>query len=163
MESYEKIRKMGEISEQLKKHGLVQDSTEALKKAEDLMAKEGTEFYVNQEKMKDIEKKANLCCDESDKAIKQISQKFSDRFADLDSQIGLIRDKVNEVIAKLNELESKINVQQKQEVQSTLAARQEPEKKPKEQTQENKVNPEIKKQYTSDDVDVNKMFYVGKK
>jgi uncharacterized coiled-coil protein SlyX len=161
MESYEKIRKMGEISEQLKRHGLVDDSAEALKKAEEMIAKDGTEFYVNQEKMKQLEKKAESCCSESDIAIKKVSQQFNDKIADLESQIGLIRDKMNEIIGKLNELESKINCQQKREVQATLAPKENKIEENK-QRPENRVNPEVKKEYSPEDVSVDKMFYVGK-
>jgi phage-related protein len=163
MESYEKIRKMGEISEQLKKHGLAEDSTEALKKAEEMLAKEGTEFYVKQDKIKEFENKSHENQDDTQKIIKKISSQFNDKISDLDSQVGLIRDKMNEIIAKLNELESKITSQQKHEVQATLTSKNNNEQEKKQEKSEYKVNPEVKKEYTPDDVAVDKMFYVGKK
>jgi len=164
MESYEKIRKMGEISKQLKQHGLVEDNTEALKKAEDLMMDKSSEFYVTQEKMKKNVEKAEACCNDANVEIKKLSLQVNDKVAALDSQVALIRDKMNEIIAKLNELESKIDSQPRQEVQATLAVqKEEPKPEPKKQESKHKVNPEVKKEYSSDDVAVDKMFYVGSK
>jgi len=163
MESYEKIRKMGEISKQLKQHGLVEDSAEALKKAEDLMMDKSSEFYVSQEKLKENVKKAESCCNDANQEVKKLTVMVNDKVAALDSQITIVRDKMNEIIGKLNELESKIDSQNRQEVQATLTIpKEEPKPEVKEDNPKHKINPEVKKEYSSDDVSVDKMFYVGK-
>jgi len=160
MDSYEKIRKMGEISKELKKHGLAEDSEEAMKKAEEIMVDGDSNVYVSQEKMKENIKKAEACCDNANDEIKRLQSAVNDRVSGMESQVNLIRDKLNEIIAKINELEQKIDAQPKQEVQATLVKE---EQKAQENRDNSKVNPEVKKEYNPDDVAVDKMFYVGKK
>ena len=162
MDSYEKIRKMGEISKQLKQHGLVEDSAEALKKAEELMMSKDSEFYVSQEKLKKNVKNAEACCNDANHEVRKLTVMVNDKVAALDSQITIVRDKMNEIIGKLNELESKIDSQNKQEIQATLVTSNSAVKEKQEAESKTKINPEVKKEYSSDDVSVDKMFYVGK-
>lgn len=106
-------------------------------------------------------------------------QNCTNRIDSLDSQMGIMRTKMNEIIAKLNELESKMQNQPRHEVQATLSS--ESSSKNNESTQsagvesksspdiskkdenKNKVVPEVKKEYNSDDVAVDKIFYAGNK
>ncbi|MFT4302990.1 MAG: hypothetical protein ACMXYG_00345 [Candidatus Woesearchaeota archaeon] len=176
MDSYEKIRKMGEISEQLKKHGLVKDSDDALKQAEDMMKDQGNEFYVPREKIEEMKNKKMEPSNSNDMTSKIVN----DRLSSMESQISLVRDKVNEIIAKLNEFESKLSNHEKQEIQATLLKKNDDLKDEvkKQQTQDNQIHsgvqpeqksstsqvtPEVKKEYSPSDVSVDKMFYVGKK
>lgn len=176
MESYEKIRKMGEISKQLKQHGLVSDTFDAQKEAEKIMGR-NNEFYVSQEDMKkiqeknEIEKKAHKesSNSEEEKTIvnSNIVQNLTNKVNMMESMMNLMRDKMNEIITKINELETKTNYQPKQEVQSKLnysessketKIAEEPAKEDKAQ-----LNKDVKGEYTTEDVSVDKMFYFGKK
>ncbi|MCB9358946.1 hypothetical protein H6503_03380 [Candidatus Woesearchaeota archaeon] len=174
MDSYEKIRKMGEISEQLKRHGLVADSEEALKQAEEVMKGQGNEFYVSKDEANQAQKDRYAKLEkekESSYDDNRIISILNDKLASFDSQLGLMRDKMNEIIAKINELESKFNNQAKQEIQATLVQKNEKVQEkvvssaPQQPEPENtsQVVPEVKKNYSPEDVSVDKMFYVGKK
>ena len=171
MDPYEKIRKMGKISEELKKHGLVNDSNEALKEAEQIMGSKDKDFYVSQDELKEIEEKKEEHAEDQEKINQgqdRIISQLNNKVESLGSEMSLIRNKMNEIIAKINEIESKINSHPKHEVQATLDVKPSKEDIPKEEPKENKKNkhtvqPQVKKEYNSDDVSIEKMFYAGNK
>jgi predicted nucleic acid-binding Zn-ribbon protein len=163
MDSYEKIRKMGEISKELKKHGLAKDSSEALKKAESIMSPRDREFYVSQERLSSLEEKKETETDAArtnDNQIRKLASEFNDRLTSVDSDISLIRNKMNEIIAKINEIESKISSQARHEFQATLSTENKRQEN-KDESKDRGIKPEIKKEYNSSDVSIEKMFYSG--
>ena len=159
MDSYEKMRKMAEISKELKKHGLASDSSDAIKQAENMMMSEkDKQFYVSQEESSTQEVPEQR----PDNEIRNLSVRFNDKINSLSSEISLIRNKMNEMIGKINELESKLSSQPRQEVQSTLPTQE--KASPQESKQDKKeIKPEVKKEYKPEDVSVEKVFYVGRK
>lgn len=171
MESYEKIKKMAEISKELKKHGLAKNSDEALQQAEDMiLQKKGEkvkngEVYVPHDK---YEIKENKEEPDPELKLRKLTAEFNEKVNAMSSELALVRNKINEMVGKINDLEAKMANQQKQEVQATLVGSQEEEKeepKKEEPSREapGKITPEVKKEYTQDDVAVDKVFYVGKK
>jgi hypothetical protein len=188
MDSYETIRKMGEISKQLKKHGLAEDSLQAQKEAEKIMTPQNSQIYVSKDKVDMMQKEAseNSSDENSEKSnvcgtvvnqIKDQLGRFENRVSNVEANTAILRDKMNEIIAKLNELESKLIACNKQEVQATLVTKKHSsnnlnsnqskseEKSISSNTEKNNnsVVPEVKKEYNSNDVSVDKMFYFGKK
>jgi len=159
MDSYEKMRKMGEISKELKKHGLASNSSDAIKQAEDMMMSDkDKEVYVTQDETPTQENQEAA----PENEVRNFTVKFNDKIGNLSSEIALIRNKMNEIIGKINELETKMSAQPKQEVQATLPT-SEKQKEPEKEEPPGNVKPEVKKEYESDDVSVEKVFYVGKK
>ena len=65
---------------------------------------------------------------------------------------------MNEMISKINELETKIASQARQEVQVKLSS-EPPAERPRERPH---VVAEVKQQYSPSDVSVDKIFYAGK-
>jgi len=168
MESYEKIRKMGEISKQLKAHGLAEDSMDAQKEAEKIMGKDN-EFYVSQEEINKIKQKEQIQKEKEEKEKLCISPTIIDnlnnKIASMDAMMNTMREKMNEMISKMNEMESKINTQPRQEVQATLSGNTVETNKNFETKKETKtqLNKEVKGEYSPEDVSVDKIFYAGNK
>lgn len=175
MESYEKIRKMGEISKQLKQHGLAEDNLNAQKEAEKIMGKDN-EFYVSQDEINKIkeqdQKEKEKQEEEKSKCNPVLIDNLNTKISSMESMMNSMRDKMNEMISKINELEGKVNVQPRQEVQATLNASTENKEQntnntsatpstPKEE--KDQLNKEVKGEYSPDDVSVDKIFYAGNK
>lgn len=163
MESYDKIRKMGDVSKQLKKFGLAEDTSDAQKKAEELIMdkKKDSEYYATEQRKKEMAQDNSEIARHFEGELKRLAQHMNDKFTDQESQINIIRDKMNEIIAKINELEGKINAAARQEVQAKLMEK--PAEKPKKQEEPHSIKPEVKKAYSSDDVSIDKVFYVGRR
>lgn len=180
MESYEKIRKMGEISKQLRAHGLATDNIDAQKEAEKIMGK-NNEFYVSQDEINKVQyrKIEENKKEETEKSNinPTIIDNLTNKVSSIESMMNIMRDKMNEIISKMNELEGKINVQPRQEVQATLSSAAKSSESPRinqsqyQQTTQNSNNNsgnnrasnEVKKEYSPEDVAVDKIFYAGKK
>jgi len=170
MNDYEKMRRMNELAKDLKQHGFADSSFEAIKQA--------GQIYGDEEMTHDV--KHGIIQSKHDKIAgeeKMSETDFDKRFKKLQDNVDTLTTKMNEMIQALNDMDSRIAQLSKKQREERFAPREEkPVDAPAQKTQEEPVHqheaPKTESgeyanqrvgNYQSQDVNIDKIFYYGKK
>jgi hypothetical protein len=176
----EKLRKMNELSKELKMKGFADDSLKAIQQAEDIIGVEAPNDDSQELQMEQITPKSQINLSNNDvnllmSTIKGTEQfklemdekvkNISDNLNGLNQTVSQIAEKMNEIIKTINQLETR---------QKEVAERpvQQPQQKMSSTSNTSSTGSSEKKgepmnqrtgNYTPDDVAIDKMFYFGNK
>ena len=173
MDSIEKMRRLNELTKELKQHGFAESSFEAIQQAnqiygDDDITSEVKHGIIHNSPQEKIEKSGETTMDDS--AMINMDKKLSK----LNENVNTLTDKLNEIIKALNDMDSRINqlknrpervvekviekpIDHTQEQPPHIEVHAETEAHDKEYTNQRVGN------YQSQDVAIDKMFYYGKK
>ncbi len=140
----EKLKKMNELSKELKKHGMAESTKEAFEKAGKM---------VRDEAVGDVISKSTQKAEASDSFDKHYQIMLERQNRQLANEIIALKEAVAAIKEEIDKLKQAKPIQQqpKQEKQATFAKKEEQKPHPKQGG------------FTSEDVAVDKVFYFGKK
>jgi len=140
----EKLKKMNELSKELKKHGMAESTKEAFEKAGKM---------VRDEAVGDVISKSTQKAEASDSFDKHYQIMLERQNRQLANEIIALKEAVAAIKEEIDKLKQAKPIQQqpKQEKQATFAKKEEQKQHPKQGS------------FTSEDVAVDKVFYFGKK
>jgi len=172
MDSYERLRRMNELSKELRQRGFAESSVEAIRQAQKVYGADENDPITSVQEMDPketdtfTEKNTKMEFDQTahvlraqEKFKEQLNQRIDALASDVTSAVG----KVNEIIKKINELEA--GLQQVRNVRSAPAPQpvKAPER-PVEKPHEPKKEPDQRTGgYGEGDVSIEKVFYMGNK
>lgn len=164
----EKIRKMGELSKELRKHGFAESSDDALKQTEqiykenylgeEIMQAKPPEIAEAQREAQEQTQENQTQAPTTESTSPQLLTEHIERIEKVEKDVLRIFEKMNEIIKTINLFEEKFD-----KIQVAGA-----EEKPKE-TQTKIPEPEKKTEsprsgdYKPKDVEIDKIFYYGNK
>ena len=149
MTDIERIKKINNMAAELKKHRLATSYEDAAQQSEQIFS---ATPGVPQPEERIPEPVSNAIGNEQ---FERYKTEVNKRLATTESQLSTVIEKMNEMIATINKLESELLITEKQtEKQTTIT---------KEETPKETVAQPRSGEYTSNDVDINKIFYFGNK
>jgi len=145
----EKLKKMNELSKELKKHGMADSTAEAFNQAGDMVREEAVKDIIikseDTQKSKDcFDSQYQIMLERQNRQIAQEIQALKETIAAMQAEIEML--KADQKAAPVQQQEKP-----KQEVQKKFPQKEESKEHPKQGG------------FTSDDVAVDKVFYFGKK
>lgn len=139
----EKLKKMNELSKELKKHGIAKSTKEAFEKAGEMVRDEAIGDVISQSTQK------SEASDSFDKHYQIMLERQNRQLA---NEIIALKEAVAVIQQEVERLkQAPMQQQPKEERQATFAKKEEPKQHPKQGG------------FTSEDVAVDKVFYFGKK
>lgn len=191
MDSYEKIRRMNELSKELRVRGFAESSVEAIRQAQEIYGSEDSTDLINKnttdpEQTNQFTEKAPQRMEYEQlshmlKSNEQFKKGVQDNVTALAADVAACIDKVNEIVKKINEIETKISgIKGMTLSQGEPRQQQQPERQERPEMQEpaRPAQPEQKPatdkpadgsynqrngNFTETDVSIEKMFYMGRK
>ena len=145
----EKLKKMNELSKELKKHGMADSTAEAFNQAGDMVREEAVKDIIvksgEKSESKDcFDSQYQIMLERQNRQIAQEVQTLKETVAAMQAEIEML--KADQKAAPVQQQEKP-----KQEVQKKFPQKEESKEHPKQG------------EFTSDDVAVDKVFYFGKK
>lgn len=145
----EKLKKMNELSKELKKHGMADSTAEAFSQAGDMVREEAVKDIIikskDTQKSKDcFDSQYQIMLERQNRQIAQEVQALKETVAAIQAEIEMLKADQKTAPAQQQE-------KPKQEVQKKFPQKEESKEHPKQGG------------FTSDDVAVDKVFYFGKK
>jgi hypothetical protein len=188
MDSIERMRRINDLTRELKQHGFAESSFEAIKQANQIYGDDDVEEHVKQGMIPKSNHERMLKGEEEDHELVSYTDK---KLGKVLENVDALTNKMNEIIRAINDLDSRMN-DVKIKCDKLAVARQEskPEpkaefrsvtdveikhedKKPEEKVNESKVEHVVPKDeyamnqhtgnFQSQDVSIDKVFYFGKK
>lgn len=173
MNDYEKMRKMNDLAKDLKLHGFAESSFEAIKQANQIYGDDDLTHEV----------KHGLINSPHERIVgeeKMSETDFDKKFKKLQDNVDTLTNKMNEMIQALNDMDARIAQMSKKQREERVVPREEApvhrEEKPVENNHEEQTHHEAKPHsesgeyenqrvgnYQSQDVNIDKIFYYGKK
>ncbi len=141
----EKLKKMNELSKELKKHGIAESNKEAFEKAGEIVRDEAIGDVISQSTQK------SEASDSFDKHYQIMLERQNRQLANEIIALKGAVIAIQEEIEKLKQAKPMPAQQPKQETQATFAKKEEPKQHPRQGG------------FTSEDVAMEKVFYFGKK
>ena len=176
MDSIEKMRRLNELTKELKQHGFAESSFEAIQQAnqiygDDDVTSEVKDGIIRNSPQEKLEKSGENTMD--DGAMINMDKKL----VKLNENVNTLTDKLNEIIKALNDMDSRINQLKNRPPERIIEKTAEKlvEHDPEHQSDHVEAHAESHagedKEYTnqrvgnyqSQDVAIDKMFYYGKK
>ena len=145
----EKLKKMNELSKELKKHGMADSTAEAFNQAGDMVREEAVKDIIVKPREKSESKDCfdsqyQIMLERQNRQIAQEVQALKETVAAMQAEIEML--KADQKAAPVQQQEKP-----KQEVQKKFPQKEESKEHPKQG------------EFTSEDVAVDKVFYFGKK
>ena len=159
MEDIERLKKISEMSRELRKHGIAVDSEDALKQSEEIYQAERPNLEVD----KDLSVKHGVQTETGDRMAS--SEEFgrfvnsvNERMNKVEENVSSVIGKINEMIKEINRFEARLDsngVAQTPKEQQTKIEAPQPEKTGETQAQSRAGD------YKPGDVEIDKIFYFG--
>jgi len=169
MDSFEKMRRMKEVSKDLKKFQFATSSDDAVRQAEQMMMDgkrgKGDIFVTSDEIHGDIKitEGEHPHVRGETMADSNVLAQMERQLQAVQGEIQVIKDKMNEMIVIINELETKAKAQPRQEMQQRQPEQQKLSEQQR-QPEQQKTEPHARSgQYKPGDVAIDKIFYMGQK
>jgi len=171
MNDIEKITKIAKLTQELKKHGIAEDTVSALMKSEDVY---GSPVVDDPSKKKSVQVSEVVDKDvtgrvtELEVKMNEVLLQLSDPQKNVNNEDSAAKENASSIHTRLGGMESQMGqvIKKVNEIISEIKKGQEQQKLVPEQKQappEKKEMPQRTGNYTPDDVAVDKVFYFGKK
>lgn len=181
MDSYEQMKRMRQVSDDLKRFKFAETSDEAVRQAQEMIQGKRSEgdIFVTRSEMENQKKEEKKM--QSSVAIENLREMVGKKLNVMTNDIDAIKNKINEIIEVINVLEDKMETHtnnsngnsKPKEEQQTLSLDKEENIEDKKSVQDKpaQIVPERKEtqpssrsgDYKSEDVSIDKVFYFGKK